>query len=61
MHGPEIQQSVVLCQPEMLCDWSRNSGPIVSTQTENRDNLELVFWVIHKCGGRIPVILELAF
>jgi hypothetical protein len=30
---PENVESVVLCQPEILFDWSRNSGPVVSSQT----------------------------
>jgi hypothetical protein len=56
---PEILEFVVLCQPEMLCVGSRNFGPIiVSSRTDNPDNLELAFWLIHKFGGRIPDILE---
>jgi hypothetical protein len=29
---PENVESVVLCHPEILFDWSRNSGPVVSSQ-----------------------------
>jgi hypothetical protein len=59
------RKTVVLCKPENLFDWSRNSGPVVSRQKQTifvhvPDILKSTFWIF-KNYVNIPVIRELVF
>jgi hypothetical protein len=51
---PEILE-FVLIQPEILCDWSRNSGPVVSSQTALTCKFQ-IFW--NRCLRPYRIVVD---